>query len=249
MEKKEKYGFVYIWRDRKHARYYVGCHWGYEDDGYICSSSWMKQAYQRRPQDFKRRILSRIYTNRKDMFEKEYQWLCLIKSEELGKRYYNVKIFAPDFHWSADENKTKNVKNKTGEYWTLENRKKHGIRISGNKNPMKDPVVAAKALQRKRENNPDLGVWVRGVAASEEQKQKQSNAMRGRASPMKGVKSTKPPNERSGVQDYIVISEDGSTEIIKNLNEYCRINNYNSAVVRGYVHLGKPYKGKIIKKK
>ena len=34
----EKYGFVYIWFDRKHKRYYIGCHWGHEDDGYVCSS-------------------------------------------------------------------------------------------------------------------------------------------------------------------------------------------------------------------
>lgn len=42
----EKYGFVYIWRDKKHNRYYIGCHWGTTDDGYICSSPWMKQAYK-----------------------------------------------------------------------------------------------------------------------------------------------------------------------------------------------------------
>ena len=23
----EKYGFVYIWHDRKHKRYYIGSHW------------------------------------------------------------------------------------------------------------------------------------------------------------------------------------------------------------------------------
>ena len=39
----EKYGFVYIWYDRKHKRYYIGCRWGTENDGYICSSSWMKK--------------------------------------------------------------------------------------------------------------------------------------------------------------------------------------------------------------
>ena len=56
----EKYGFVYIWRDRKHKRYYVGSHWGTETDQYICSSSWMKNAYKRRPQDFKRRVVARV---------------------------------------------------------------------------------------------------------------------------------------------------------------------------------------------
>ncbi len=31
---KQKYGFIYLWRDRKHNRYYLGSHWGSEDDGY-----------------------------------------------------------------------------------------------------------------------------------------------------------------------------------------------------------------------
>lgn len=246
--KKEKYGFVYIWRDRKHARFYIGCHWGTENDGYVCSSRHMKNAYRRRPHDFKRRIIGRVYTNKVDMFDLEYKWLSLIKPEELGKRYYNLHNVNKN-HWSADKNKSQEVKFKINSYWTDDSRKKHGKRMIGDNNPMKDPEIAARALQRKRENNPDLGIWNRGRPVSEEQKQKQSKAMKGRVSPVKGIKSTKPPNERSGVQDYIVISEDGSTEIIKNLNEYCRINNYNSAVVRGYVHLGKPYKGKIIKKK
>jgi len=31
----QKYGFVYIWFDRKHKRYYIDSHWGKEDDSYI----------------------------------------------------------------------------------------------------------------------------------------------------------------------------------------------------------------------
>ena len=81
----QKYGFVYLWYDKKHKRYYIGCHWGYEDDGYICSSRWMRKSYKRRKNDFKRRILSRIY-NRNVLIEEEHKWLQLIKSKELGKR-------------------------------------------------------------------------------------------------------------------------------------------------------------------
>lgn len=97
----EKYGFVYIWYDRKHKRYYIGAHWGYETDGYVCSSPWMKQAYKHRPQDFKRKILKRIYTNRKDTFIAEEKYLDLIKKEEFGKRYYNLKNIKG--HWSSNE--------------------------------------------------------------------------------------------------------------------------------------------------
>jgi hypothetical protein len=67
----EKYGFVYIWYDHKNIRFYIGSHWGHENDGYICSSRWMRNAYKRRPNDFKRRIISLIYSNRKDLLLEE----------------------------------------------------------------------------------------------------------------------------------------------------------------------------------
>jgi len=86
----EKYGFVYIWYDKKHKRYYVGCHWGNVDDGYICSSNWMKQSYLRRPQDFKRRILKTELT-REQMYIEEQYYLEMMKPEEKKVRYYNLK--------------------------------------------------------------------------------------------------------------------------------------------------------------
>lgn len=87
-------GFVYIWRDKKHNRYYVGSHWGPEDDGYICSSSWMKRAHKLRPNDFKRRILARINTNRSDLLKEEQRWFDMIKPEEIKVRYYNLILVA-----------------------------------------------------------------------------------------------------------------------------------------------------------
>ncbi len=98
-----KYGFVYIWYDKKHKRYYVGCRWGKEDDVYICSSSWMKASFKKRPDDFKRRILSRIYTNRNDLLAEEYRWLSMMKQEELhGPRYYNIRNHHFS-HWALNE--------------------------------------------------------------------------------------------------------------------------------------------------
>ena len=85
------FGFVYIWYDKKHKRYYIGSHKGHENDGYICSSSWMKRAYERRPHDFKRRIISRVNTNRNDLLNEEQKYLDLIEEHELGKKYYNLK--------------------------------------------------------------------------------------------------------------------------------------------------------------
>jgi hypothetical protein len=85
----EKYGFIYLWYDRKHRRYYLGRHWGTEDDGYICSSNTMREAHRRRPQDFVRRIVSRIHSNQNDLISEEQRWLDMIKKEELNNRYYN----------------------------------------------------------------------------------------------------------------------------------------------------------------
>jgi len=87
-KKPEKTGFVYIWFDSKHKMYYIGCHVGREDDGYICSSNRMRDAYRRRPEDFKRRILTRDVA-KSDLLEEEYRWLKFIKPSELRLKYYN----------------------------------------------------------------------------------------------------------------------------------------------------------------
>ena len=106
----EKYGFVYIWHDKKHNRFYIGAHWGTEDDGYICSSKWMRDSYKRRPEDFRRRIISRIYTNKKDMFDVERKILECVDESELGKKYYNLNKHVG--HWTAYPEKVKTLKEK-----------------------------------------------------------------------------------------------------------------------------------------
>lgn len=140
---KEKYGFVYIWYDRKHKRYYIGCHWGYIDDGYICSSSWMKKAYKYRPNDFKRRILTNNIASKEEMYLVEKNWLSLIKFEEISPntnhpRYYNLNItgFIP---WHATEEGILSV----GEKISKANKgKKFGPR---------DPSVGQKISEVKKE--------------------------------------------------------------------------------------------------
>lgn len=96
----EKYGFVYIWYDRKYKRYYIGCHWGREDDGYICSSTWMRNSFNRRKEDFKRRIITKT-SIREELFELEDSYLNLIKNEEFGTKYYNLQKHWK--HWSKKE--------------------------------------------------------------------------------------------------------------------------------------------------
>jgi hypothetical protein len=100
---KQKCGFIYLWRDKKHNRYYVGCHWGTEDDGYICSSSWMKKAYKNRSSDFRRRILKSNIEKRPDMFIEEMKYLNMIKPEEIKVRYYNLNIKNNELWHKYDE--------------------------------------------------------------------------------------------------------------------------------------------------
>lgn len=159
---KEKFGFVYIWRDKFHNRFYIGSHWGHPNDGYICSSTWMRNAHRRRPQDFKRRILSKVYTTRRHLLIEEQKWLDLIPKEELSKRYYNHKKGSTRYAWWTDPERVKTVgerisKSKMGHLVSEETRKKFSERLKG-------------------KPRPDL----QGKKRSEETCQKLSKAARGR---------------------------------------------------------------------
>lgn len=114
-----KYGFVYVWFDRKHKRYYVGAHWGTEDDGYICSSPWMIKAYKNRPGDFKRRVVDRVYTSKRDTFIEEQRWLDMIdlghlKPNTKTPRYYNLRVKNGKY-WHLTEDASKPVRAKISE--------------------------------------------------------------------------------------------------------------------------------------
>ena len=109
----EKEGFVYIWFDRKRKMYYIGCHWGNMDDGYICSSNRMRDAHRRRPQDFKRRILKKGI-KREQLLSEEYRYFEMIKDTELGDRYYNFNKHHFG-HWSAIESNNLSVREKLSE--------------------------------------------------------------------------------------------------------------------------------------
>lgn len=144
----EKSGFVYIWFDRKHKRYYIGCHRGTEDDGYVCSSAWMMQAYKLRPQDFKRRILVRNIDTRKKMFLEEQRFFSMIKQEELRIRYYNLNIKSNSIWSTYDENvKTisEKISIKTKEAMARpEVRQKYLANINNRDNKSSDPIVIEK---------------------------------------------------------------------------------------------------------
>jgi hypothetical protein len=186
---REKYGFVYIWFDRKHKRFYIGSHWGFVDDGYVCSSSWMKQAYERRPGDFKRRV---VKTNipRENILTEEQRWLSKIPKDQLGKRYYNLKNDCL-FHWTADPGKRLTVGQKiskanTGRKvtWAKPLTEEHKQKLSAYwkgkpKNYTRTKETRAKISDNNKRLQAEGRIGMSGKQHSEATKQKmsQNNAM------------------------------------------------------------------------
>lgn len=166
----EKYGFVYIWRDRKRNMYYIGCHWGTIEDSYICSSDRMRDAYYRRKEDFKRRIV-KTNISRDLLLEEEFKWLSLIPDEQLGKKYYNLskKHFG---HWSNTTDKRTTIEKikeaRSKQIFSEETHKKRGQSLQDFYKTEKGQVV----LKQKALKNT-------GKKRSEETKQKISEALTG----------------------------------------------------------------------
>ena len=144
-----KYGFVYIWFDKKKKKFYIGSHWGTENDGYICSSRLMHYAKRKRPSDFKRRILKRIYTAREDLLVEEYKWLSLIPDAQLGKKYYNLTKHQPG-HWAATD-KIKTVAQKLSDTYKIKHQDPEykKIYLKG-RNKLKGKKQSAKVVEKRR---------------------------------------------------------------------------------------------------
>jgi hypothetical protein len=181
----EKYGFVYIWVDRKRKMYYIGSHWGTEDDGYVCSSNRMRKAYRRRPKDFKRRIIARVYSSKLDLLKKEYEYLSLIESKELGKKYYNLTNHM-NGHWMTDEEYAKTISERISQktkeaMYRPEVREKYLKGLENRDTRSSDPEVREKRRKSMigknvgKDNSKAIKISAelrRGVPLSEEHKNK-----------------------------------------------------------------------------
>ena len=98
------YGFVYLWFDVVRRKFCIGSHYGSLDDGYVTSTGHMMKAFKKRPETFHRKILSFCFKPDKLALQKmEQEWLNLIKDEELGKKYYNLKKLAAGGNGSANK--------------------------------------------------------------------------------------------------------------------------------------------------
>ena len=120
--KKSERHFVYIFWDTRDNRYYIGSHTKKKlNDDYVCSSDEMLAEYEKRPHDFRKRILAECFSVI-DKFDTEHLWLKKIKNEDVGKKYYN-KIRSAN-HWTRE---TVEV--------SPETRLKRSLAAMGEKNP------------------------------------------------------------------------------------------------------------------
>jgi hypothetical protein len=176
----QKYGFVYIWFDRKRKMYYIGSHWGNENDGYICSSKWMRDAYRYRKNDFKRRVIKKVYSNRKDLLEEEYKFLSLIVENELGKKYYNLSKHL-NGHWTAssDEYKKLSIKEKIS-IKTKEAMNRPDVRENFLESRKHLPPRSKEAIEKTAKANT-------GQKRTEETKRKIREALTGEKNPFYGI--------------------------------------------------------------
>lgn len=150
-----KFGFVYLWFDRKRRKFCIGSHLGPEGDNYISSTGWMKFAYLKRPEDFKRRILKRTYNGNKELKKAEQHYLNMIKDEELGVKYYNLKKIASGGNGHANKGKRHVAWNKgiTKEMQLLRKAKLFCLlqdkpKIKKNKSIHKQSIVPSKSPKR-----------------------------------------------------------------------------------------------------
>jgi hypothetical protein len=183
---KEKHGFVYIWYDRKRKMFYIGCHWGSENDGYICSSNRMRKAYRRRPFDFRRKILITNIQTRKNLIDEEYKWLSLINDDELNVKYYNAsnRRFG---HWSETQDKSGNKHPMYGKKHTEESKLKMSLSRQGKEpwNKGKINVYSEDVLKQMGEKNVN-NKYNLGKKRSDESKQKMSDSKKGKPTWNKG---------------------------------------------------------------
>jgi hypothetical protein len=92
--KQDYFGFVYLWFDRRHRRYYLGSHMGDVNDKYVCSCNSMREAHRRHPGDFRRRII--WYCPVDDLTElrrEEQRLLQTLRDDEVSKKGYKGKYY------------------------------------------------------------------------------------------------------------------------------------------------------------
>jgi hypothetical protein len=126
----------------------------------------MRDAYRRRPDDFRRRIIHKGI-DRTVLLEEEHKWLSLIDDSKLGKKYYNLRKHRWG-HWSTDINKRLSVSEKIS---ASPNRNRNISKSMKGKKPS-DKTISATIKVRLGKTYEDIY----GFEKAQEVKAKQQNS-------------------------------------------------------------------------
>ena len=86
--------FLYCWTDNKTNMLYIGVHKGSPNDGYVCSSKYMMEEYNIRPNNFSRQIIAEGTWD--DIFKLEGKILLALNVKE-DDSFYNMHNGSGDF--------------------------------------------------------------------------------------------------------------------------------------------------------
>ena len=167
-----EYGFVYRWTDsgnsrplgrpsskpKKHqrrVRYYIGSHWGKFSSGYVCSSRSMNAAYKRRPQDFTRRIIAVVTTNRKDLLAREQQALDAIPRSHVGTKAYNVSTKVHKPWWARGSKLKSKTVAKLKKAWQNPERREEASRVASARRASSELKAKMSKSARRRWRDPE----------------------------------------------------------------------------------------------
>lgn len=151
--------FLYCWTDNDTNMIYVGVHKGTPEDGYVCSSKYMMEEYNQRPQSFTRQIIAQ--GNYADMVSLE---TAILKSCDAGtnpdfyNRHTNNGQYSLNGH--SEETKQKMSKAKIGQSRSKKSRVKQSSTMSGEGNHFfgKTHTEEAKAKMSKAKKDKYSGV-------------------------------------------------------------------------------------------
>lgn len=110
-------GFVYIWKNTKSGKFYIGSHMGYLNDGYAGSGAHFKNAFTKDRSHFRRKILEFVCGDYKKLLEREDFWLSLCSKKK--HKYYNSSFKATGLHpYSCDSLRAMSNSKKNRKWYT-----------------------------------------------------------------------------------------------------------------------------------
>lgn len=147
-------GFVYEWTNLENGMKYIGSHKGTPDDGYVSSSKYMLNEYNKNPLSFSRKIIA--YGKIEEMRQLETE-LLLLNDAATNSLFYNKHNQNGKFICTSHDDKTKS---------------KMKGRVPWNKGKTK--VYSEESLEKMRLAKKEVKPWNVGLSPSVETRKKLS---------------------------------------------------------------------------